>query len=225
MKRVLVPRCAPGLARLDHDEAHYVRDVLRLAPGDTVEVFDADSEAPAVLRAVSRHGVEIEIGEPAPAPPPRTAVVLLGMPRPALVEEAVTLGTEAGASEFWLFPAERSLPAPARLDRLERVALAAARQCRRPRPVSLLALTGLDGALARAAALGVPRVFGDLDATTPPPSAPAGLVLAVGPEGGWTARERAMLLAEGWMGARLGDHVLRAPTAVVAGLLLTRRCW
>ncbi|MBM4365329.1 MAG: hypothetical protein FJ102_03885, partial [Deltaproteobacteria bacterium] len=52
MKRVLVARCAPGLARLDDDEAHYVRDVLRLLPGDSVEVFDAAAEAPAVLRAV-----------------------------------------------------------------------------------------------------------------------------------------------------------------------------
>ncbi|MBM4369348.1 MAG: RNA methyltransferase, partial [Deltaproteobacteria bacterium] len=60
------------------------------------------------------------------------------------------------------------------------------------------------------------------DAATPPPGAPGGVVLAVGPEGGWTARERAMLLAEGWSGARLGDHVLRAPTAVAVGLAITR---
>ncbi len=222
MKRVLVPRCVAGLVRLDDEEAHYVRDVLRLGPGDVVETFDASSQARAVLRAVSRHGVDVEIGEATPSPAPRTAIVLLGMPRPALVEEAITLGTEAGASEFWLFPSERSLPAPPRLDRLERVALAAARQCRRARPVSLLGLATLDEALARASTLTLPLLFGDLEATAPPPGAPGGVALAVGPEGGWTARERARLLAEGWAGARLGDHVLRAPTAVAVGLSLTR---
>ncbi len=222
MKRVLVPRCAPGLVRLDDEEAHYVRDVLRLGPGDQVEAFDATAQASAVLRAVSRHGVDLEIGETSPTPAPRTAIVLLGLPRPALVEEALTLGTEAGASELWLFPSERSLPAPPRLDRLERVALAAARQCRRARPVSLLALPTLDAALARASTFPVPRVFGDLEATAPPPAAPGGVALAVGPEGGWTPRERAMLLAGGWAGVRLGDHVLRAPTAVAVGLALSR---
>lgn len=222
MKRVLVPRCAAGLVCLDDEEAHYVRDVLRLGPGDVVEAFDASSQARAVLRAVSRHSVELEISEATPSPAPRTAIVLLGMPRPALVEEAITLGTEAGASEFWLFPAERSLAAPPRLDRLERVALAASRQCRRARPLSLVALATLDEALRRASTLAVPRLFGDLEATAPPPGAPGGVALAVGPEGGWTPRERLLLLAGGWAGARLGDHVLRAPTAVAVGLALSR---
>lgn len=222
MKRVLVPRCAAGLVRLDDEEAHYVRDVLRLGPGDAVEAFDASAQALAVLRAVSRHAVELELGEPRPSPPLRTAIVLLGMPRPALVEEAITLGTEAGASEVWLFPSERSLAASPRLDRLERVALAAARQCRRACPVSLVALATLDEALTRASTLAVPRLFGDLEATAPPPAAPGGVALAVGPEGGWTPRERLLLLAEGWAGARLGDHVLRAPTAVAVALALSR---
>jgi 16S rRNA (uracil1498-N3)-methyltransferase len=48
--------------------------------------------------------------------------------------------------------------------------------------------------------------------------APVDVALAVGPEGGWTDEERALLEAHGARPLRLGGRVLRAETAVVAGL-------
>jgi len=51
---------------------------------------------------------------------------------------------------------------------------------------------------------------------------PASACLAVGPEGGWTDAEREELSAAGGIPLVLGSRVLRAETAVVAGLVLVQ---
>jgi 16S rRNA (uracil1498-N3)-methyltransferase len=48
------------------------------------------------------------------------------------------------------------------------------------------------------------------------------VVLAVGPEGGWSDRERALLVERGAVPLALGTRVLRAETAVLAGLAVVQ---
>lgn len=48
------------------------------------------------------------------------------------------------------------------------------------------------------------------------------IVLAVGPEGGWSDRERALLAERGALSLALGTRVLRAETAVLAGLSIVQ---
>ncbi len=225
-RRLHVDRVAAGPQALSGDEAHYARDVLRLVPGDRVTLFDDDGqEAPATVLSVSRHEVTLLAEGPRAAAPTAPAVVILGVPRPSLVDEAITLGTEAGATAFWLFRAERSQVDPPRVERLERVARAAARQCRRGGLPSLRVLGGLGEALAEANALGLPRLVGDPRAEVPVPACPGGVVLSIGPEGGFTPTERQAHHHAGFVGARLGTHVLRAPTAVAVGLGLALSRW
>ena len=50
------------------------------------------------------------------------------------------------------------------------------------------------------------------------PGRPAEIVFAVGPEGGWSDAERALLQQHGARPLRLGGRVLRAETAVLVGL-------
>jgi len=51
------------------------------------------------------------------------------------------------------------------------------------------------------------------------------IVFAVGPEGGWNDAERAMLEKRGALPLRLGGRVLRAETAVLAGLTLLQHAY
>ena len=51
------------------------------------------------------------------------------------------------------------------------------------------------------------------------------IVFAVGPEGGWNDAERAMLERRGALPLRLGGRVLRAETAVFAGLTLLQHAY
>ena len=46
------------------------------------------------------------------------------------------------------------------------------------------------------------------------------LLLAVGPEGGWADDEIAMFTRDGWISASLGETILRAETAAVAGAVI-----
>jgi 16S rRNA (uracil1498-N3)-methyltransferase len=59
----------------------------------------------------------------------------------------------------------------------------------------------------------------EADASIASMPAPGGAcVLAVGPEGGWSPRDRAQLLAAGFAGLRLGPRILRTETAGMAAL-------
>jgi len=49
---------------------------------------------------------------------------------------------------------------------------------------------------------------------------PSGLVIVIGPEGGWTPRERALAIEAGFCEISLGSRVLRAVTASVAAVAI-----
>jgi 16S rRNA (uracil1498-N3)-methyltransferase len=51
------------------------------------------------------------------------------------------------------------------------------------------------------------------------------VTLLVGPEGGWTDRERAALSVANWAAVSLGSNILRAETAAVAGLAIIQAAW
>jgi 16S rRNA (uracil1498-N3)-methyltransferase len=54
--------------------------------------------------------------------------------------------------------------------------------------------------------------------TDPPVSATGSIVLAIGPEGGWTPDEVTQAERSGWQLVSLGPQILRAVTAPLAAL-------
>ncbi len=182
------------------------------------------NEAEGELVGVDGERAELHVGRVRIAPPSPIRLVLLGTPKPALVEEAATLATEGGATALWLVASERSHPGTPRLDRLERVVDSATRQCRRADRPELAAHASLSHALTALDWLpadGAPRdryVAQPGAAGVPAGGSEGGVALAVGPEGGWAPSELGALAAAGFIPLGLGPHVLRAPTAVLAGL-------
>jgi len=51
------------------------------------------------------------------------------------------------------------------------------------------------------------------------------VVLLVGPEGGWTDRERTAMASALWTPVSLGSNILRAETAALAGLAIVHAAW
>ena len=47
----------------------------------------------------------------------------------------------------------------------------------------------------------------------------------VGPEGGWTDRERALLVSGGWTPVSLGAQILRTETAAIAAAAVLSQSW
>jgi 16S rRNA (uracil1498-N3)-methyltransferase len=105
-------------------------------------------------------------------------------------------------------------------------ALRAARQCRRASIPEVLGPTPFADALAAPWFRGARArfVLDDRAAHGVDPFAGLGgeadYVLAVGPEGGWSDAERRALDASGVTAVALGTRVLRAETAVYAGLAI-----
>jgi 16S rRNA (uracil1498-N3)-methyltransferase len=104
--------------------------------------------------------------------------------------------------------------------------LRAARQCRRASVPELVKPIALERFVAEPLWRDADRRF-MLDDRTPSAAEalvaagsapPSEVVFAVGPEGGWSDDERALLAAQGASPLRLGGRVLRAETAVFAGL-------
>jgi 16S rRNA (uracil1498-N3)-methyltransferase len=106
-------------------------------------------------------------------------------------------------------------------------ALKGARQCRRASVPEVLKTQPLESALespfwreANARFMLDDRAPGEGDPFPPPERAPESIevVLAIGPEGGWSDAERRLLASRGAIALSLGTRVLRAETAVFAGL-------
>jgi 16S rRNA (uracil1498-N3)-methyltransferase len=56
------------------------------------------------------------------------------------------------------------------------------------------------------------------DAIATMPALDGDCVLAVGPEGGWSERDRSVLQGAGFKGLRLGPRILRTETAGIAAI-------
>jgi 16S rRNA (uracil1498-N3)-methyltransferase len=199
---------------LELDDRHHLERVLRLRPADVVTV--ADGRGAWRRCTLGTGGVLALVGEvvhqPRPAPAITIAFAVTKGERPEL---AVQKLTELGVDRIVAFPAERSVArwegerAVRHVERLRRVAREAAVQSRRSWLPDVAPLTTL------AAILGEPgAVVADPQGGRPSLTSPT---IVVGPEGGFSDRERA--LARG--AVRLGPHVLRAETAAItAGAVL-----
>lgn len=162
--------------------------------------------------------------------PVRAEVVLvLATPKAGKLDGIVRMATEAGVAAVHLVATERAVGRPepkraeARMERLRRVAREAARQAGRADVPELEAPGGLEPVVAQAPEDAVrlmadPGAAGSVAQAVPEGSRP--VWIAVGPEGGFSANERAWLAARGFTGVRLGPHVLRVETAAPVAVAL-----
>ncbi len=197
----------------------------RLAVGEPLRVVDGEGRARAGRVAeVGRAVATIELGAAAPSRESACALTLLvGTPRPQRAAWLVEKATELGVVAVRFLATERGaheLGAGA-LERLRRVAVAAVEQCGRAR---LPEVTGIHAwrELPELLAGSPGRWICDLEATGDPPAPPPdGAALAlVGPEGGWTASERAAAIALGCRPLPLAARPLRVETAALAAAAL-----
>jgi 16S rRNA (uracil1498-N3)-methyltransferase len=218
---------AGGDVTLDADTAHRLRNVLRLGPGDAVQLFNADSgEFAATLIELSKsRGVarlDTRLREPGrDAGPWLVAAAIKRAPLDTLVEKAV----ELGVGEIHPIVTERTNVERVNVARLDAIAVSAAEQCERIDPPAIAAPVTLREKLAN-----WPRdrrilLCAEAGTSIPLVQALAGLDFAapwaimVGPEGGFAPAELEMLAAHPLVtGVGLGPTILRADTAALAAL-------
>lgn len=193
-----------------------------------MEVSDQLCAYRATTEACSPEEVRFRIAEPLPDPPPvPRLVVALSIVRFNRFEWAVEKLTELGVHAIRPLIADRSDPklvaaAPKRVARWRRIGFEAAQQARRlaaPRvehPITLEQLERTpDSVCVVTDPVGdpLPSVYGG-----------GGATLLVGPEGGWTDRERNLAETNGFKFAGLGGTILRTETAAIAAAAICLGC-
>ncbi len=202
---------APTLSASDR---HHLERVLRLRAGDPLTVSDGRGWWRACRYGVPLTPVDEPQVVPAPTPELTVAFAPVKGDRPEWVVQKLT---ELGIDRILVLETDRSVVrwagerATRQVERLVRVAREASMQSRRCH------LPVIEGVSSVAAVAETHPDAVRADRGGKPLSSGVHTVM-VGPEGGWTDEERALVRRA----VGLGDHVLRAETAAVtAGALMT----
>lgn len=216
---------SPGsVIALTGPEGHHAAVVRRVRVGESVDVVDGRGRrVVGVVTAVERGVVGIEVGEVAdePVPDPRLMVVQ-ALAKGERSELAVELLTEVGVDGIVPWSAQRSVVvwkaerAERGLRRWTSAAREAGKQSRRARFPEIAPLARTDDLVARIAAAELALVLHEsatlrLSGMSVPRSGE--VLVIVGPEGGISEEEIAVLGSAGAIPVRLGDSVLRTSSA------------
>lgn len=233
LRRVHLPpdRIAGDRAELSDEARHYLRDVLRLAPGAVVEVFDGAGRA--FDGRIEDGFLALALGTARSARPAGAALLLLvALAKGEKMDLVVQKATELGAARIAPFAAERSVVrleperGEERARRWRRIAEEAARQCGRSDVPEVRAPATLEGALA-ALPEGARAVIlepGGAPLSSVPAGAPAYAAI-VGPEGGLTPAEVERCRRAGAQPVSVGPRVLRAETAAIVAVAYLQLCF
>lgn len=221
--------CGESLQLPEAASNHLVR-VLRLSPGDAFVVFNGDGhDYHARLEQVGRAGALARVGEreAVERESPLSVQLVQGIARGEKMDLILQKATELGVMAIQPLFTERTevrldpVRAAKRMGHWRSVIASACEQSGRARLPSLAAPIDLPALLATDEG-GALRLILDPRGThavseLPTPSS-TGICFAVGPEGGFSANERALLQDAGYLGLRLGPRVLRTETAGLAAL-------
>ena len=211
---------------LPEDSAHHAVHVLRVRAGDGVTLFDGrGGEYPSRVAAIERLKVMVDIlsHDPVERESPLHVTLVQGVSAGEKMDFTIRKAVELGAAEIRPVLAAASLARPrgeraaARHGHWQRVAISACEQCGRnriPQVHPLVPAADYRPANEGTRILLSPRselAFAKLQFREP-------LVLAAGPEAGFSAEEEAALVRAGFVPARLGPRVLRTETAALAAL-------
>lgn len=227
-RRWIADEVSEDRAFLVGDHADHLIRVLRARVGREFDVVVSGIVRRGKVANIGDHKVEFELGEEVKSASGANVTLLLAIFKFDRMEWAVEKCTELGVSKIVPVIARRTgthlvQAAIKRVERWRRVALQAAEQSRRTGPPEISDPMKLNDA---AVLTGASRIvlseseqgtrIQDLIKT----GQNAEILLAIGPEGGWTQVELELFAHNGWDSATLGETILRAETAAIAATVL-----
>ena len=221
----------------EHDlpeaQAHYIGRVLRMGPGDAVQLFDGSGqEYLGQLLEVGKRNVRVSLDQALAGQPDSPLQIHLGqgLSRGERMDWAIQKATELGANEITPIVSERcevrlkDERADKRLAHWRQVAISACEQCGRSTlPVIHPPLTLAEWLKGSEAELKL--VLHPVAEPLTSHAKPAKLAFLIGPEGGLSEAEVDQAKAAGFHAARLGPRVLRTETAPVVALSVAQQLW
>ncbi len=233
MSRFYVPpECvAGGKIIIRGEELHHAKDVMRLAVGDGIVVFDGTGkEYHGVVLKVDKERMAVEIKKTVERKSEGCRLILVqALPKSDKMDLIVEKATELGVSTIIPITTERTVVRPdakkgsLKAERWKKIALVAAKQCGRTTIPEVMPITGFEGSLkllSGAEAKFIPCLYDDTRALK---DVLKGLrvrsaAVFIGPEGDFTEKEISAAKDAGAIPVSLGQEVLRSETAAICAL-------
>lgn len=228
MIRLFIPHDLAAGARLDLDEgqSRYLAAVMRQAVGDAVLVFNGrDGEWRAVVGAVGKRVVTLDVeAQTRPQATGPDLDLVIALVKRARLETIVEKAAELGARRVRPVITERTNADHTRVDRLQAIAVEASEQTGRldvPDVAEPVKLEKLIAGWESGRRLLFCDEAGDAKPVLEAVSEGGPWSILIGPEGGFSPREREVLRALPYATpATLGPRILRADTAAISALTL-----
>ncbi|MGZ0657040.1 RsmE family RNA methyltransferase [Coraliomargarita sp. W4R72] len=229
-----------NLLTLDARESHHLVRVFRAKVGETVEVLDGrGTRYLGRIAAADGKAVRVEVDEVLKDAPPMPRVTLLqSVPKGKTMDLILRMATEIGASQvqpIFTDQGDVQIKGERLVSKVEKWRLTMIESCKQcglgylPELASPASLA--DWLRDHSASEGTLRVVASLEDGSRPLREvleAAGtlqeVVVAVGPEGDFTAGEYEALREGGFLPVRLGRNVLRAETAAAYILSVVDQC-
>jgi 16S rRNA (uracil1498-N3)-methyltransferase len=228
-RRWIADEVSRNRAALTGAHADHLVRVLRARVGQEFDIIADAVVHRGRVAAIGDSRVEFELGEEIPAEPTSLQLtLLLAIFKFDRMEWAIEKCTELGVVRIIPSIARRTdshlVSASAkRVERWRRIAVQAAEQSRRAAPPEIADPIKLQDALTIPARLKI--VLSEAEEQSRLRDIRSGaedeVLLAIGPEGGWTQDELDRFQHDGWISASLGSTILRAETAAIAATAIT----
>ncbi|HEV2732948.1 MAG TPA: RsmE family RNA methyltransferase [Terriglobales bacterium] len=209
--------------------ADHLARVLRARIGQEFEISTETETRLGRIISIDPDRVEFELGEHVRASVTPNVTIALSIFKFNRMEWAIEKCTELGVAQIVPVIASRTeahlaASTPNRVERWRRIAQQAAEQSRRNAPPHIVAPMKLKDAVSLTGSMRI--VLAETEEQLPLKHAlelygPGDdLILAFGPEGGWTEAELESFRDAGWTSASLGKLILRAETAAIAAVAI-----
>lgn len=230
-----VPEDAETLT-LSREESFHLVKVLRVRADEPITAFDGRGNAwTGRMISADAKALEISVESRERAEPPQCRLALaLSLPKGTLADDIVRAATEIGIAEFYPLVSLRTevkldaARAEHKRERWRGIAVEACKQCGNPFVPEIFPVSSAADFWKKAAAddasAGTLKLTASLEAGTRScreierafrASPPKKILWLVGPEGDFSPEEYAAARAAGFLPARLGELVLRVPTAAL----------
>jgi 16S rRNA (uracil1498-N3)-methyltransferase len=224
-RRFIADEVSGDHASLVGEHADHLVRVLRARVGQEFDIATGEAVRRGRIISMENARVEFELGEEVSASPLAEITLVLAIFKFDRMEWAIEKCTELGVSRIVPVIARRTdshlaAASAKRVERWQRIVRQASEQSRRVAPPEIVAPLKVSEAMNLPAALRIVLAESEertqLRDVVKPSAAGDGIILAVGPEGGWTEGELQSFQQSGWISASLGDTILRAETAAIA---------
>ncbi|MEW6100752.1 MAG: RsmE family RNA methyltransferase [Candidatus Omnitrophota bacterium] len=213
----------------DNNEAHHIRDVLRLKPGEPVIIFDDEGrEYTCVIDKVSRN-ITLAIKSMAHQKKGKKMrlTIACAIPKKSKMSDIIDKLTQLGVDEIIPLMTERVIvrvdekKKGALLLRWQRIAQSASEQSKRRSLPLINRIEEIRNLITHSSAYDlriIPALFGERKNLKEvlSESKAKNILALIGPEGDFTVEEVRLAIKHGFISVTLGEEVLRVETAAVA---------